>query len=273
MKKPNIYHEHVPELISLWKRSAEQLWGTEGQLAWYDQTMRRVLMYGTLLRRYKVQPEGVLYVGAHYGSLLWVWLLLGFRNVLMVEPQKEVLQGLQQVAKTASALSLVYDQFLGSEEATQIQIATCAIGEQDGEADLYVMSYNALTSMQKPNESLLQQARMDKDVSLLECVKVPVRTIDSLLQDLAEGGSTANYNTLYMNIQGAELKALKGATKSLEKLEFIYLENNFKSRYDGTPTTEEIDAFLAEFGFEAKWGMIQPSIGNGYTAYVKTRGP
>ncbi|OJH38042.1 FkbM family methyltransferase [Cystobacter ferrugineus] len=271
MKNKDIYHEHSPELITLWRKSVE-LWGEKRQAEWYDHSMRRLLVFGTLLRRYKVEPEGMLYVGAHHGGLLWVWLMLGFRNVLMIEPQPEVFKNLAVMARAASSLSLVYDRFLACETETQIQLAQCAISDQDGEADLFVMSHSMLSSLNKPNNEALHQSNTKQDVSLVDCVKVPVRTLDSLLQELQDSGSTARYNGLYMNIQGSELNALKGATKALENLEFIFLENNFKDRYDGLPTVDEFDAFLGGFGFEAKWGMIQPAVGNGYTAYVKKRG-
>lgn len=272
MKKSDIYRENVPELGTLWRESMEQLLGTEGQSGGYNQLLREVLTLGTLLRRYRIQPTGILYVGANYGQLLWVWLLLGFRNVLMIEPQAEVIKALEMIARAASGLSLINDRFLGCEDATQIQLARCAVGEQDGEAELYVMSCSELSSLLKPNESLLRPGGKSSDVSLVEQVKVPVRTIDSLLQELEAGASTPRYNALYMNIQGGELKALRGAPKTLETLDFIYLENNFEARYDGTPTADEITTFLSDFGFEAKWGMVQPSVGNGYTAYVKPRG-
>lgn len=269
MAQPDIYHEHGHELITLWQDAVQRLYGTEGQTERYNQILRRVLIYGTLLRRYQIRPEGILYVGAHYGSLLWVWMLLGFRNVLLIEPQAEVFKGLEKVVRSVSALGLIYDRFLGCEDALQLQLAQCAVGDQDGEADLYVMSYRELSSLQKPNESSLREQGLPREVSLVDQVKVPVRTIDSLLQELEAGGSTARYNALYMNIQGGELKALRGAPKALETLDFIYLENNFKERYHDTPTAEEITAFLRDSGFEAKWGMVHPSIGNGYTAYVK----
>lgn len=270
MKNPDIYHEHIPELGPLWNESMAQFHGVEGHPDSYNQSLKEVLIYGTLLRRYQIQPEGILYVGANCGQLLWVWLLLGFRNVLMIEPQPEVIPYLESVAKAASGLSLIYDRFLGCEDATRIQLAQCAVGEQEGEAELYVMSQSQLSSLLKPNESLLRPGGQSGDISVVDHLKVPVRTIDGLLQELEAGASPRRYNALYMNIQGGELKALRGAPKALETLEFIYLENNFEARYDGTPTADELTGFLSDFGFEAKWGMIQPTVGNGFTAYVKT---
>ena len=113
--------------------------------------------------------------------------------------------------------------------------------------------------------------RPPRDVSVVEQRRVPLRKLDSLLQEYDAGQGSSPFNVLYMNIQGAELDALKGATRTLERLDLIYLENNYVERYQGVPTVDELDAYLGEFGFEARWGMTQPTVGNGFTAYVKNR--
>ncbi|RKH13166.1 FkbM family methyltransferase [Corallococcus sp. CA047B] len=269
MNDTGLYHEHSRDLIRLWNKAVVSIWGKEGQAEWYEYSMRRMLVYGALLRQCQVQPEGILYIGAHSGSLLWVWLLLGFRNVLMVEPQPDVFQGLERNARVSSALSLAYDEFLGSPTPTQIQVAQCAIDDHDGEEDLFVLSSSGLSSLQKPMEAALDQWKAEEQVSGVDRLKVPVRTLDSLLQEMTDAGGSGRYNVLYMNIQGAELKALRGASRTLRTLDFIYLEKNFEVRYEGTPESEELDAFLREHGFEAHWGMKQTSLGNGYTAYAR----
>lgn len=269
MNKSTIHHVHPSELLTLWKKAVSQLWG--GQSEWYDRSMREVFLLRTLLRRFKVEPEGVLYLGAHAGDLLWVWLLLGYRKVLMVEPQEEVFKLLSTVTRATSALTLVHDEFLGCEEETQLQLAQCAIGDHDGEADFFVMAHSMLSSLQQPKEAEDQQQQHLQAVPSTQRVKVPVMTLDSLLREVEEAGGDARYNTLYMNIQGAELKALKGARRTLQGIDFIYLEINFKERYVGAPTVEELNAFLAEYGFKPGWSMNYPTIGNGYIAYVKNR--
>ncbi|MBN8233381.1 FkbM family methyltransferase [Corallococcus macrosporus] len=271
MNKPSIYHEHSPQLDTLWKKSVARIWSPDGETGWYDQSLREVMVLGTLLRKFRIEPQGVLYLGAHSGYLLWVWLLLGYRNVLMVEPQEDVFKRLATVAKATSAMAMVRDQMLDCEEPTQIHVAQCAISDHDGEADFFVMAHSMLSSLQAPNVTEFGQQRLREAMSVNERVTVPVRTLDSLLRELAEGGSDTRYNTLYLNIQGAELKALQGARQTLKHIEFIHLEVNIKERYVGAPTAEDIDTFLGELGFEPGWGMRYPTIGNGHTAYVRKR--
>jgi hypothetical protein len=53
-----------------------------------------------------------------------------------------------------------------------------------------------------------------------------------------------------MDVQGYELEVLKGASKFLSHIQFIYCEVNRAEVYEGCPMIEEIDQFLGEYNFE-----------------------
>ena len=58
------------------------------------------------------------------------------------------------------------------------------------------------------------------------------------------------YNFWNMDIQGAELMALKGATKSIQYAKAIYLEVNETEVYKGCGLMPDIDAFLLQYKFK-----------------------
>ena len=60
----------------------------------------------------------------------------------------------------------------------------------------------------------------------------------------------SKYDFWNFDIQGAELMALKGATKSIQYAKAIYLEVNEKELYKNCGLIEEIDAFLAQYNFK-----------------------
>jgi hypothetical protein len=72
----------------------------------------------------------------------------------------------------------------------------------------------------------------------------------------------SNYNMLNMDIQGAELLALKGATNLLKTMDYLYLEVNTAHLYKECALINEIDEFVKKFGFmrvstkmtEFEWG-------------------
>ena len=59
----------------------------------------------------------------------------------------------------------------------------------------------------------------------------------------------SRYSFWNFDIQGAELLALKGATKSIQHVKALYIEVNEKELYKNCALIDEIDAFLATYHF------------------------
>ena len=65
-----------------------------------------------------------------------------------------------------------------------------------------------------------------------------------------------DYNFLNFDIQGAELKALKGMEEYLPKVDYLYSEVNSDYVYKGCALVTELDEYLLGFGLhrvETKW--------------------
>ena len=65
-----------------------------------------------------------------------------------------------------------------------------------------------------------------------------------------------DYNFLNLDIQGAELKALKGMEKYLNKVDYIYSEVNSDYVYKNCALVTKIDNYLLNFGLhrvETRW--------------------
>jgi FkbM family methyltransferase len=73
-------------------------------------------------------------------------------------------------------------------------------------------------------------------------------TIDKFME--LNNLDATKYNFWNFDIQGAELHALKGATKSIQYAKAIYLEVNEKELYKGCGLITEIDSFLAQYKFK-----------------------
>ena len=58
------------------------------------------------------------------------------------------------------------------------------------------------------------------------------------------------YNFINMDVQGYELEVLKGATKTLEKVDYVYCEVNRDEVYENNAYVEELDEFLAQYNME-----------------------
>ena len=83
----------------------------------------------------------------------------------------------------------------------------------------------------------------------------------SLLQDILPKYNI-NYNFLNFDIQGAELKALKGMENYLHNVDYLYTEVNSDYVYKDCALITELDEYLIQFGMvrietiwtEYKWG-------------------
>ena len=85
-----------------------------------------------------------------------------------------------------------------------------------------------------------------------------------------------SYNFLNLDIQGAELKALKGMEEYLSKVDYIYTEVNSEYVYEKCAIVNEIDSYLMAFGFirtETAWYSEdggRSSHGWGDAFYIRT---
>jgi hypothetical protein len=86
------------------------------------------------------------------------------------------------------------------------------------------------------------------DIVEKEVVKVPGLRLDQLMDTLAL--TAADFNILCVDVQGAELRALRGATRTLEAIDAVTIEINFDELYDGCAQVEDIDTFLGDRGFD-----------------------
>jgi FkbM family methyltransferase len=69
-----------------------------------------------------------------------------------------------------------------------------------------------------------------------------------------------SYNFINLDIQGAELKALKGMTEQLHQIDYIYTEVNSDYVYKECALIGELDEFLANYGLhrvETSWTPFQ----------------
>lgn len=76
-----------------------------------------------------------------------------------------------------------------------------------------------------------------------------LRAYAARADDFFEAGLPSDINTLVLDVQGAELKVLKGMGKLLDQIEWIWAEVNLKELYEGCVLKPELDHWLAQHGF------------------------
>ena len=101
------------------------------------------------------------------------------------------------------------------------------------------------------------------DISVVKEVKVKAGRLD---KHLPKG---ANFNFVNLDIQGAELQALKGLEEYMSQVQWIYSEINFEDLYVGGTTIYALDEFLKRAGFVMAARIRVPKVGWGDGLWIR----
>lgn len=122
---------------------------------------------------------------------------------------------------------------------------TCLLSDKEEEVEFYEnLEHPGGNSLYKENNQLSPLA----DQLFPEDKKVKRKTYR--LDDIVETMNLPKPDMIKMDIQGAELKALKGATKTLESCNHLILELQHLDYNFGAPKADEVIAYLKEIGFD-----------------------
>lgn len=210
-----------------------------------------LMPFPQLVLKHKIQNvTGVLHVGAHLAEEAEVYssVLGDDMSVWWVEANPRV-------------YSTIEKRLTGYPTQRLIQ---ALVYEEDG----IVLDFN-VTNHDGMSSSILEfgtHTTFSPDTVFVETITLPTRTIDSLVQ---EHNVVANF--LNMDLQGAELLALKGAKSFLRNVDYVLTEINDREVYVNCAKVEELDAFLAFYNLERVETYWVPDQGWGDALYKRTR--
>lgn len=199
----------------------------------------------TLLSKYEIVLRGILHIGAHNCEELNIYDTLGVSDVIWIDAMAD------KVAE-------------GKKRGIQ-HIYEAVVSDSDDKDIVFNVSNNVQSS------SILEfgtHAVEHPSVVFIDKIHKKSITVDTFFERM--GLDMTKYNFWNFDIQGAELMALKGATKALEYVDILYLEVNVKELYIGCPLIEDLDAFLLSYNFKRAFTTITPH-GWGDAIYVKIK--
>lgn len=182
-----------------------------------------------LKQKYNIQATGVLHVGASTGQEADMYWNCGLRNMLWIEAIPEVYSLLKEnmmLYSTAKCINACISD-------TDDQEVTFNISNNDGQSSSFL--------------EFGTHAEMHADVKFINHIKLKTKRIDTIFKE--NNLQITDYQFLNMDLQGAELLALKSMGTLMEHVKYAYLEVNKKEVYKNCARVEEIDAFLARYGF------------------------
>jgi len=190
--------------------------------------------------------RGVIHIGAHRAEEGGDYRAHGIKHILWIEADPRKVGWLKEHVNEPV-----------------LNYAIC--GEDDVQLDLHLSTNDgASSSLLQPKEHLFKHP----GVGFSGTVEVRGITLDTLLR--RTGVDPKLHNFISIDIQGAELLALKGATATLPHTDAIYTEVNFIEMYKGCGLVGELDEFLAEYGFQRRL-THDTGLGWGDALYIKPR--
>ena len=154
----------------------------------------------------------------------------GIQEIIVFEPLSECFDTLIQKVTNLNA---------------NIEGHQVALGSAPGTATMY------LSDNEKQSSSLLKPK-----VHLTHHPNVKFPSTEEVEVHLLDEYDCKDYNFINMDVQGYELEVLKGGTKVLEKVDYVYCEVNRDEVYEGNAYVEQLDEFLSQYGMkrvETEW--------------------
>ncbi len=135
---------------------------------------------------------------------------------------------------------------LNKEALTGCHYYAIGLSDRNGREPLYITKDARSSSLFQPNSEFLIRFVGGDRLTLEKEISVVVTTIGDVLT--REGGS--RHHLIKADVQGAELKVLKGASTFLKEFCMIVVEVEFSYVYKDQPLAGDVSAFLTGEGFE-----------------------
>jgi FkbM family methyltransferase len=183
-----------------------------------------LLSFTALKRKYNMNIKGIIHVGAHYGEELSEYVSNGIQDIILFEPISENFDILSDNVKDLNA---------------NIEGHQVALGSERGEFTMYV------SDNEKQSSSILKPK-----VHLTHHPHVKFPSTETVEVHLLDDYDSKDYNFINMDVQGYELEVLKGGTKTLEHVDYVYCEVNRDEVYENNAMIEELDEFLSSYNMK-----------------------
>ena len=209
-----------------------------------------LIPFSEILSKYNLKPKGILHVGAWDGIEMEDYAAQGIDNVIFIEAQASIFPTLRgRIAPYPKCRAL---QYCVSDKMEEVKFQITSNGQSSSIMELGTHK-DVHPEVTLERELIMQTATL---AQILNWEKLDI----------------ANYDFVNMDIQGAELKAIKGMGNMIEKINAFYLEVNEKELYKGCALIGEIDEYLSRFGFyraETKWASADNVLGWGDALYLR----
>lgn len=211
--------------------------------------IRYMLLTGRLPRF-----DTIVHVGAHHGQEAFRYQGWGARRVVWFEAVPTIHAILiANLARTSKVERNWWQRLLAGTAQTEHVTSQALLADVEGEIFRFHLFNNGGAS-----NSIFELSENGGNVfpglaETGEMIELKSRRLDDELQRI--GVSASSVDALVIDVQGAELKVLKGAPETLKHVKLLELEVSSEEIYTGGVLVGELDAWLLEQGFKRRTRM------------------
>jgi len=204
-----------------------------------------LIPFSNIISKYKISKK-ILHIGAHTCEERNDYIAGGFSDdkVIWIEGNQDIVN---QVKSSIPSIN-IYESLISDKDDTEVEFIITNNGQSSSILEL--------------DEHLKEHPYV---FEIKRCLKKTI-TVDTFIKN----NNINIYDIEFVNIdiQGAELLALKGMKETLYYVNYLYLEVNLKHLYKNCALVSEIDDFLKEYNF-TRIDSVFTKHGWGDALYVK----
>jgi FkbM family methyltransferase len=160
-----------------------------------------------------------------------------------------------------------------SKDYPSISVINKAVNDYDGTCKFYPMDKEkTVTIWEDGNQGASSLYLANGDYDHIEKyvqyeIEIPCTRIDTFCKE----NNVDHIDVVWMDLQGAELKALESMGNLLDTVEVIHTELEVNPIYEGQCLFSDVNEFLCDRGFELEWGYTDGvTFGSDYI-FTKTK--
>ncbi len=186
-----------------------------------------------IIKNYNLNIRGIIHIGACKGEEIFSYFRNGIKKIVLIEANIKLINRLK-------FKSFIYNNLFNMD----IKIENFAASDRSGnKIKLNIANNTQSSSILK----LGKHSDLYPEIKYINEMEVETNTINQIFQNKY---NIKEFNFMNLDIQGAELLALKGSGNILRYIDAIYTEVNLDEIYLNCARIEDIDKYLEIFGFE-----------------------
>lgn len=197
-----------------------------------------LLKLDDLMKKYKLNINGIIHVGAHECEEYPVYKKHNVKNIIWIDAMEDKVKKMKKILKCNN----IYHSVIDVDDDKNIEFKITNNGQ---------------------SSSILEFGLHEKyhpQVKVVKKITMKTTRLDTFIK--RNNINMNKYNFINLDIQGVELNALKSLGKNIFYIDYIYTEVNTDEVYKNCSLLTDIDDYLINFGFKrvetkltnAKWG-------------------